>query len=307
MKEERKEQSDIISLERFANILYSNYIVGPVIQEKTVLTENQKQNHQGVLEKWKEVDPEKYQQGLAILANIQQLASDPEGLKAFLKRKAAKVPILENLRLYALGEEEKDFSGLENESLITNSNLDPATAQVLKMKYGKKLTLVSGKDEYYMEKPRLSISIVNESGERMVISEIGTLNYHTWAGVKDFIPCYEITKQKNGQEQITTVFTRLQPIRFDDSRYLELVADHLLADDHLLLQNYGGYIGELEKASRVPTEDTISIEGEEEEKGGYCIYYDATALSAVKLFERQIEKEKPKREDPNIGENGESR
>lgn len=83
MKEERKEQSDIISLERFANILYSNYIVGPVIQEKTVLTENQKQNHQGVLEKWKEVDPEKYQQGLEILANIQQLASDPEGLKAF--------------------------------------------------------------------------------------------------------------------------------------------------------------------------------------------------------------------------------
>ena len=201
----------------------------------------------------------------------------------------------------------QDFSQLEDEGLIGNRQLDSLTLTLLQQKYGEKIKVIEGKGEYYLNEPSEQLeSLVNDLGERIVIHYKGKLSYYDPFGVREYISCYEIIKEKMGQSTVTEVFSNIRTAELNNPEYARAVAEFLLSDENLSLHNYGGYIGEIEKASIVqknatpiPPEPIPGWNVPRQPK--YCIYYDPMALTAAKLLEKQKEKDE-KRPADGLGE-----
>ncbi len=201
----------------------------------------------------------------------------------------------------------QDFSQLEDEDLIGNKQLDSLTLALLKQKYGEKITVVEGKGEYYLNDPSEQLeALINDQGERIVIHYKGKLTYYDPVGVREYISCYEIIKEKMGQSSVTEVFTNISIPELNEPEYARAVAEFLLSDENLSAHNYGGYIGEIEKAS-VASKNATPIPAEPipgwnvPRPPKYCIYYDPMALTAAKLLERQKVKDE-KRPADGLGE-----
>lgn len=318
-------------------------LIGPRIYP---ITENHKENHARLLKLLKERDPEMYEKAAKILARIQEMAQNPEEAIKFEERRhipgeRMPMPVLE---LLTQEEQEKqiqmqakqtvpqaetipiqsnvsepkqeevhdqsqtqDFSQLEDEDLIGNKELDGLTLTLLKQKYGEKITVVEGKGEYYLNDPSEQLeALINDQGERIVIHYKGKLTYYDPVGVREYISCYEIIKEKMGQSSVTEVFTNISIPELNEPEYARAVAEFLLSDENLSEHNYGGYIGEIEKAS-VASKNATPIPAEPipgwnvPRPPKYCIYYDPMALTAAKLLERQKAKDE-KRPADGLGE-----
>lgn len=375
-------QNNFFSLKSFADLVYQDYIRGPLIGPRlNPITENRKENHTRILTFLKERDKETYQKALEILILIQELAEDPEEAKRFEEYRNAdgkKISVLEALSLpeepqqeetdklggekrsipkeehssatiegrqgeqvkatpvaqqaaeisiprpihilhsveQTEGSQEKvaeqsedaqDFSELEDEDLIGTRLLDPLTITLLKQKYGDRIKMVEGKSEYYLnDLSETEDALINDLGERIVIRPKGKLSYYDPVGVREYVSCYEIIKEKMGSKVAQEVFTNIRMPELNNPEYARAVAEFLLSDENLSLYNYGGYIGEIEKAA-VAQKNTRPIPPEQvsewdlPRQSKYCIYYDPMALTAAKLFERQKEKDE-KRPVDGLGE-----
>lgn len=312
---------DPFSLELFANMVYNNYVYGPYLSaNKSPLTENHKANHARLLEQWKLGNPAKYEEAMKIFKRIQELAQNPEEIAKFEERRhrptdGKVISVLETISLLA---EEKqaeviqqveevreqsqaiDFSQLEDADLIGTRQLDPLAMTLIRQKYGDRITVVEGKGEYFLSEHSERVeSVVNDLGERVSFRPKGRLVYYDPVGVREYIPCFEITKQVGGQFVVHEIFSNIVLDELADPEYARAVAEFLLSDESLSFRNYGGYVGDVEKAALVqknaipiPPEPVASWNLPRPSK--YCISYDAMALTAVKLYERQREKDKNK-------------
>lgn len=301
MDEENKNETlgnDIVSMEMFVHMIYQDYIMGPIINKRGPITQNRMDNHQRILETWKQTNPEKYQEGLQAMKIIQELIEDKVALQEFEKRRKTRMPFLTNLARHINRNSEYNFERLEDESLISSKGLDPLATALFKQKYGDRIVIVDGKAEYYIEdesKDENSTSeIISNLGERLTITPKGTLHYHTAFGAKDWITAYQIMKQEGEYKIETLVFSKIMIPQLRNQEYVNLVANYLLSSENLILRNYGGYIGEIEKTSITREGEAMPIHRELQDgsiDSSYSISYDPTALTAAQLFARQRDKD----------------
>jgi len=302
-KENSDKVVDIVSFERFVNILYQDYIVAPIIQQRGEITPNRLENHQRILDTWRETNPAKYQKGLEALVAFQSLSKDMGAVKQFEERKKEGIPLLANLIRYQNRDSEYNFEHLEDERLISSKGaLEPVNAAMLKIKYGDKIVIVEGKAEYYLEESNgKSVELENDLGEELVITPKGRLSFRNIFDTSMEIQAYEIIKQEGDTKITTIVFSEFTIGDLYDDEKRDLIANYLLDYSNLLGRNYGGYIGSIEKTSLVSKENSMPIHRPQEgleDSGSYSITYDPEILTAACLYTKQLAKDLEKKNSP---------
>ena len=106
-------------------------------------------------------------------------------------------------------------------------------------------------------------------GERIVISNIGQLNYQEANTAHNYLNYYRINKiMPNGEEKIRDVFTDIVIADMQEIMYRKAVLEELLKDNNIELANCGGYIGKI-----IPRKQIAEMESENIEKQTNQYYY----------------------------------
>lgn len=222
---------------------------------------------------------EECQELLEILDRTHRMFADPEVVEIIIHNNVTEQQFIAKYGERLLGDNKRkyDMSDKFNPHLI---DYQDARKQKRKTLYVPR----EGKEDIYL----------NSEGREISIQEIGKLYFEEWNGVKNNVSKYRVMKQiGKGTYQEVEVFSNIRRIMMENPEYREAVLGELLSKNNIELSKTGGYIGEIEEASKEDKRDRI---GSEKVVAGdyyykvspnYMLTYHSAEMAAVMIKEEK--------------------
>ena len=128
------------------------------------------------------------------------------------------------------------------------------------------------------------------NGKHYKLTDIGSILYEEWGGIKSDLSIYQLEKEKsNGEVSKDLICTRIIISEMGNPKYRKAVLEELFSEENIHKSNAGIYIGQIQKRKDLPhTETQTTNEYTYRIDDEYVLEYDATELSAVVEAIKQV-------------------
>lgn len=134
----------------------------------------------------------------------------------------------------------------------------------------------------------------DDEGRTIIITDVGSIAYEEWGGLKSDISMYMIQKNReDGTFSNDLICSKIIIPEMEDFRYRRAVLGELLSDENISRSNVGGYIGQISRRKKSDQRDLPRTERQSTDEytyridDEYVLEYDATELTAVVEAVRQ--------------------
>ncbi len=133
------------------------------------------------------------------------------------------------------------------------------------------------------------------NGKHYKLTDIGSILYEEWGGIKSDLSIYQLEKEKsNGEVSKDLICTRIIISEMGNPKYRKAVLEELFSEENIHKSNAGIYIGQIQKRKQSSDKDLPHTETQTTNEytyridDEYVLEYDATELSAVVEAIKQV-------------------
>ena len=133
------------------------------------------------------------------------------------------------------------------------------------------------------------------NGKHYKLTDIGSILYEEWGGIKSDLSIYQKKKKKsNGEVSKDLICTRIIISEMGNPKYRKAVLEELFSEENIHKSNAGIYIGQIQKRKQSSDKDLPHTETQTTNEytyridDEYVLEYDATELSAVVEAIKQV-------------------